>query len=241
MGKASRQSELPQLPQLAAMVNSWFTRLPKEIQDAVAELAAERVYAPGETLYIRGEMSAGIYCCRTGYVKTSSTSIEGRETILDFFGPGVWFGEVNTLSGVDMPRSFDAVAVETSSIVFLSAASIEILINRYASFRREILRLEAMRFALLLSAVEQYSVDSLERRLANRLLILAQSFGVETPDGLAIKLHLSQEVMAALIGASRQLVNRVLRSWTLADEISHRYGQIIIKDLDRFRAVAGVI
>jgi CRP-like cAMP-binding protein len=55
----------------------------------------------------------------------------------------------------------------------------------------------------------------LEQRLASRLLMLAGPYGVTASQGLKIELHLSQETLAQLIGATRQRVNQVLKKWSL--------------------------
>jgi CRP-like cAMP-binding protein len=87
-------------------------------------------------------------------------------------------------------------------------------------------------------ALEHYSTQSLEQRLANRLLMLAGSFGVMSPQGLKIGLRLSQETLAQLIGATRQRVNTILKKWELDGIVEQRYGNILIRNKPRLEALA---
>jgi CRP-like cAMP-binding protein len=53
--------------------------------------------------------------------------------------------------------------------------------------------------------------ENVEERLAHILLSLGQRYGVHEQDGLRIDLPLSQQDLAEMVGASRQMVNRELR------------------------------
>ncbi|MCY1355380.1 Crp-like helix-turn-helix domain protein [compost metagenome] len=73
-------------------------------------------------------------------------------------------------------------------------------------------------------ALESYALQTLEQRLANRLLMLAASHGRETAAGLELDLHLPQDALARLIGATRQRVNQILKDWEQEGLISHGQG-----------------
>ena len=103
---------------------------------------------------------------------------------------------------------------------------------------RALLRLEAQRLRILLTAIEQYSTQSLEQRLATRLLMLAASHGVPSQQGLKIDLHLSQETLAQLIGATRQRVNTILKDLERKGLVEQRYGSILIRDTAKLEALA---
>ena len=69
------------------------------------------------------------------------------------------------------------------------------------------------RLQIVLDAIETYSAQSMEQRLAMRLLTLADRYGVATTRGLKIRPELAHETLARLIGSSRQRVNRILNDW----------------------------
>jgi CRP/FNR family cyclic AMP-dependent transcriptional regulator len=99
-------------------------------------------------------------------------------------------------------------------------------------------RLEAQRLHVLLAALEQYSVQSIEQRLASRLLMLAGPYGVSSAQGLKIELHLPQETLAQLVGVTRQRINQILKDWQREGLIDHQYGQITLLDEARFEKLS---
>ena len=90
-------------------------------------------------------------------------------TVLDFYGPGSWIGEVSNFEG--SPRIHDADAHGAILVMHLAAAEFEDLLTVHPSLSRALLRLEAQRLRILLSALELYSASSLEARLASHLML----------------------------------------------------------------------
>jgi len=97
-----------------------------------------------------------------------------------------------------------------------------------------------MRLRLLLTAVESYSTQSMERRLAHRLLLLAVSHGVSTLQGPKIDLHLPQETVAQLVESTRQRVNQILNTWEIDGIVQQEYGRILLLDKARLEELARV-
>ena len=91
---------------------------------------------------------------------------------------------------------------------------------------------------MLLTAIESYSIQSLEQRLADRLLMLTVSYGVTSSQGLKIGFHLPQEILAQLIGATRQRVNQILKAWESEGIIHQQYGDVTLLDRARLENVA---
>lgn len=223
--------------ELAVMANAWFSELPINIQSAILQRAKLKFLDAGTRLFSRGETADGLYLVKSGVIQISNVTPDGRHTILDFYGPNCWFGEVSLLDG--LPRVHDALVYEDASLIHFSAAEFEGLIAKYPEFSRGLLRLTSLRLRLrlLLTALETYSVESLEQRLANRLLLLAAAHGVSSAGMLTINLHLPHEILAQLVGATRQRINQILKDWEANRLVSHHYGKIILLDEARLKAM----
>jgi CRP/FNR family transcriptional regulator, cyclic AMP receptor protein len=91
---------VPALHAVVLMTYDWFSALPEAIQADVRAHARKCVLAPGERLFSRGDKPDGMYGVLEGSVRVSGISPKGREIILDFYGPGSWFGEVSALNGL---------------------------------------------------------------------------------------------------------------------------------------------
>lgn len=220
----------PLLPlhRIVLMSYGWFAALPEEIRTDVLARSGKRYLQSGERLYVRGTGSDGFYGVIEGAVRLGGISAEGRETVLDFFGPGSWFGETSLLDG--LPRSHDADAHGPTVLLHLRPREFDELQLAHPPFARALARLVALRLRILLMALEQYSAQSLEQRLASRLLMLAGPYGRAVPEGTRIELHLPQETLAQLIGSTRQRVNQILKAWQARSILSQQYGRITVSD-----------
>ena len=193
--------------------------LPHDVQaDIVSAMRWRRLNA-GQLLFVRGDRPNGLFCVLEGIVRVSGSNKDGRETWLDLYGPGSWIGEVSTLAGGR--RLHDCTAHSEALLLQLLPQPFETLLARHPAFSRTLLRLEAQRLAVLLTALESYSTQTLDQRLASRLLRLAEQYAVATPQGLEITLPLSHETLARLIGSTRQRVSQTLLAWH-RDEIVRR-------------------
>jgi CRP/FNR family transcriptional regulator, cyclic AMP receptor protein len=221
--------------ELAARAKAWPSRLPAPLRAALVQRARPRSLKAGQRLYSRSDIADGFYLVKTGAIRVSGVSGGGRETVLDFYGPEVWFGEVSMLDG--LPRTHDAYAYGPAALLQLAAGEFEEMLATHPAFAREILRLAGLRMRLLLTALESYSSKPLEHRLANRLLLLAVSFAAPDERGLKIELQLPQEILAQLIGSTRQRVNQILNAWETDGLVSHHYGKMVLLNQTRLKAM----
>lgn len=229
---AENMSEFLQLHRLARLYHDWFDRLPEPVRkDVIAHGRSMRV-RKGQRVFSRGDDPGGVFIILTGTFRIAGTTRDGREAILDFFGPGAWLGEVSFFD--DLPRLHDVDALEDGTLLHITAASMEELLLRHPEFSRALTRLVAFRLRILLTAFETYSLLTLEGRLASRLLMLANLYGRQGEHGIEINVHLSQEILGKLLGASRQRVSQILSAWQRQDRIRlDRYGRIGVPDLAR--------
>lgn len=189
----------------------WFEELPAAVQDEVSQRSRLRAFPAGAAVFRRGEAPDGLYRVRDGLVQLSGNSSDGRETILDIYGADAWFGETAALARC--ARTHDAVALGPVQAQHLPQAHLDRLLDAHPSLALALLRLEARRLRLVLTALEEYSTQSMEQRLANRLLLLADAHGSSSGGGALLRLPLSQEMLARLVGTTRQRVGQILQLW----------------------------
>lgn len=229
-------SLLPSLHHLAVMSADWFSSLPETVRNDIWRRGKPRELAPGERLLTRGDQPDGMYCVLEGAVRLSGISVDGRETILDFYPPGTWINQTSTLDGG--PCIHDVEGYGPTRVLHVASEDLEKLLEAHPSFSRALLTLLARRLRLVLMGLEAYSSQSMEHRLANRLLMLAGSFGVDAPNGLRINLHLPQEILAQLIGTTRQRVNQILKHWEAQRIVDHQHGRILVLDQKKLENLA---
>ena len=175
--------------------------------DQLAAGRSAKFVPVGKYLYLASEPAKSIYYVRSGLLKTSIVSDEGREVILRVHKPRDIFGELCFCNG---RRREQATAMEDSEVVQIP---LDDLISHLQKNRQALFDFMAL--------MSQYLADSYERlpvffshttmeRLIQTLLKLAAELGEPVPDGIEITHFIKQEELAAMICAPRQVVSSLL-------------------------------
>jgi CRP-like cAMP-binding protein len=210
-----------------------FLGLPAEAAAQFAALAGRRSLGHGERLYARGDAAEALYGLIRGRIRLSNVAPDGREVLMTFFEPGDWIGELSLFD--DQPRTHDATAFGEAEVFVLPREKLLALLERQPLWYRHFAARLARQLRLALSYIDDAVFLPLAQRLAKRLLQLARVYGRETPQGLLLDLHLPQEDLGRMLGASRQSVSKELRQWEKQGWIGLDYGRVLIRDPAAFR------
>ena len=196
-----------------------------------------RRFARGEVIFHRGDPGDALYIVLTGRVKISSPSDTGVEAILTTLRPGEWFGALALLDGA--PRSASATAVDATDTLILPRDRFRQLVDDEPSIRDHVLTALAEELRRLTRHVEELHFLDIAGRLAARLIRLAEEQGVERDDG-AVRLDgpITQGEIAAMVGSTRQSVNKLLGQLVDDGLIRIERDAILILDLAALRRAA---
>ena len=167
-------------------------------------------------------------------MRICSNSVEGREVVLNVIGPGEVFGEIAMIDGGE--RTADAFAMEETELLVLSRRDFMPVLARNPDVCMKLLELLCRRLRWTSEQMEDMNFLDLRSRLAKRLAYLADNHGEATGGGDRKAVRISQQLLANMIGASREAVNIQLAAWKDEGVISSRRGWITILDrveLDR--------
>lgn len=176
---------------------------------ALAELegrARLRLYRAGDTVFRRGDPGDRLYVIRSGRVKIQVGDEYGRESIICVLGPGDCFGEMAVLDGET--RSADAIILEPVEAFSLPGQELLAFLQRHPQTALRVIQLLCRRLRLTNLQLEALLFYDIYTRLAQKLLELGQP-ARSNPKHLVVAM--SQKDLAALIGATRESVNRALR------------------------------
>lgn len=168
-----------------------------------------RSYREGDVIFYMGDPGTGLYLVTRGTVKVSLESADGQETMVALILPGDLFGELAVLDGE--PRSATAVAMEPVEALFLRREDFVDFIEHTPGMAMRVIGMLCRRLRQtdeLLGDLVFYNVSG---RVAKKLLELARTHGVHVNGGVAIRLPLTQQELANLVGSSRESVNKVMR------------------------------
>lgn len=184
-----------------------FTSASEDALARVARMLRRRKYRRGEVIFHQGDPGDACHIVAVGSIKITLESEDGEEAILATLRPPMAFGELALLDGA--PRSAAAVAIEASETWTLPRAALRELLDADPSLRDALLLSLATSLRRLTTQVEELHFLDLAGRLATRLGRLARE---QYPDEDAVTLDwpYTQSDLAAMIGGTRQTVNRLL-------------------------------
>ena len=202
---------------------------PRDVEELVPDVR-ERSFGRGETVWLEGDRAEELVIVAEGQLKAYRVSREGREVIVTVY-PGVSVtGEVGLFHPVGI-RWLSLAAMTASRCLTVRRAPLLAFLSRHpAAMLRmlEQLSIDAVQAAYSFSGV---AFDDISRRVAGLLLRLAEEHGEDTPDGIRIRLRLSQTDLAAHIAASRENVNRALAALVASGVVSHVDGHLRVHDV----------
>lgn len=188
-----------------------------DVADLVAEVG-EQHHAGGTFVFRQGDPAAQVHIIREGAVELSRMS-RGRRVTLQVLRPGDVFGDVPLFLGE--PEPFDARAVVDSIVLSMDAPTL----FRLLSSRPRLMRRWMISLAGRMSGLQQRLIEvlagGLEAQLASVLLHQADDMG---------RVVISQAELAALVGAQRTSVQRVLKQLADAGLLEVGYRKIDLID-----------
>ena len=187
-------------------------------------------HVPRHTVVLHaGDHTDNIYFVLSGVLKVQISDEEGREVILSMLGPGELFGEMGVLD--DHPRSATVLAVESSEVVVIGKDDFKQCLAENPDVSLFIMRNLTKRLRLADRNIESLALFDVYGRVARLLLEAA-----EIVDGRKVVTHkITKQDIAKMIGASREMVSRVMRDLLAQGLIQECDGQLILVDLVAFR------
>jgi CRP-like cAMP-binding protein len=208
----------------------------------VARHVRRRRFRRGEVIFHAGDPGDALHVVASGSVKIVLSSEIGEEAIIATLHPGDFFGELSLLDGA--PRSATAAAVEATETVSLPRQTFLEEIGRRPSLRDSLLRSLAEELRRLTGHVEELHFLDLSGRLASRLAHLARD-AEPAPERTAegqlearLEWPFTQSDLAAMIGATRQSVNRLLVDLVDRGLVRIERETLVIPDLEQLEEMA---
>jgi CRP-like cAMP-binding protein len=208
---------------------------PQDVDALVAGVRTRR-YRRGEVIFHQGDPGDALHIVLSGRVKISSPSDTGVEAILTTLRPGEWFGALALLDGA--PRSASATAVGATETLILPRDRFRQLVQ-VPSIRDHVFAALAQELRRLTSHVEELHFLDIAGRLAARLARMADEQGSAGRDGeIRLDGPITQGELAAMVGSTRQSVNKLLGYLVADGLIRVERDSIAILDLEGLRRAA---
>ncbi|HVM29717.1 MAG TPA: Crp/Fnr family transcriptional regulator [Candidatus Limnocylindrales bacterium] len=208
-----------------------FAHASEPMRRSIAGGMRRRRFRRNEVIFHQGDTGDSLHIVATGAVKILLPSAEGEEAIIATLWPGDFFGELSLLDGA--PRSATATAIEPTETFVLPRDGFHTLLEQDPALRDALLEGLAHELRRLTGHVEELHFLDLAGRLAKRLTRLAREQGDDRDGDVVLDWPFTQSDLAAMIGGTRQSVNRLLSGLVEEGLVRIDREHLVITDLAR--------
>ncbi len=208
--------------------------LNKEELLRIADCKTSYIIKKGEPVFSEGETVNGIFCIKDGVCKMTKLSANGNEQILKLIAKGELLGQRSMIS--DEPVNLSAVAIEDMEVCFIPKSEIMQFFNQNNQFSMNVMKAICGDLKEADDHLVAMAQKPVKQRLAETLLYLYDTFGVNEDNSLNIKL--SREEIAGMVGTATESCIRMLSDLNKQQVIELSGKKITIKDRKKLAELA---
>ena len=203
-----------------------FALLTANQAESVADAVIKRRFKRGEGIVEQGEKSNTLFIILTGRVRVVTSDKRGREVILATLQPGDYIGEMSLID--NEPHSATVRAEVQTDMLTLGREEFARCLPENSSMSYAIMKGLVQRLRQADRKIESLALMDVYGRVARSLL----EFALPDRDGLlTIRERISRQDIAKMVGASREMVSRVMKDLEDRGFIETRVdGSMLIKD-----------
>lgn len=211
-----------------------FTSLNQDSMMELNKMVKEKEIEKNQPIYFPNEPSNSIYFLKTGRVKISRYSDDGKEMIMAFINPGEVFGEMAYLG--EEERTDIAITVEPSFICAINKNDFAQFIEKNPTLYLRLTRLIGLKLKSYSERIEDLVFKDSKQRVISFLLKLAEDNGKKVGEQIFVKPFLKHQDIADLTACARQTVNDVLTDLREKKIIDFDRKKLIINDINALKS-----
>ena len=201
-----------------------FSSFPDDQLRMLASVVGRRSVPRSTTVMASGDPTDSLYIVLSGRLKVLMSDAEGKEVILSIIGPGEFFGEMGLID--DSPRSASVLAIEPCELLSISKRDFKKCMAENFDMSMAVMRGLVRRLREADRKIGSLALLDVYGRVARLLLDMA-----ETVDGeKMVTKRLPKQDIAKMIGASREMVSRVMKDLQMGGYIEMRGSNIVLRD-----------
>ena len=203
-----------------------FSMLTESQANAVADAVIKRRFKRGEMIVEQGKKSNALFILLNGRARVVTADSRGREVILATLQPGDHIGEMSLID--NEPHSATVRAEVQTDVLMLGRLEFARCLPENSSMAYAVMRGLVQRLRHADRKIESLALMDVYGRVARALL----EFASQTPEGeLLIRERISRQDIAKMVGASREMVSRVMKDLEERGFIeTQENGYILVKE-----------
>ncbi|MCL4185809.1 MAG: cyclic nucleotide-binding domain-containing protein [Burkholderiaceae bacterium] len=173
--------------------------------ETLAAGSTRRNFPKGRTIVAEGEPSQTLYILLSGRAKVQRSDSEGKEVILAVLGSGDFFGEMSLID--EAPRSASVITLESCDFMAINKDSFKSMLMQSNEMCMAVMKGMVRRLREADKKIETLALLDVYGRVARVLLDFSENVNGER----IVKNKLPRQEIAKMIGASREMVSRVMK------------------------------
>jgi CRP/FNR family cyclic AMP-dependent transcriptional regulator len=192
--------------------------------EQISRMAVRRKVQRNTTLVHAGDSTDSLFVIVNGSAKVLNRDSEGNEVILTLLAAGECFGEMGMIDG--SPRSADVVASESCELLVIGKSDFKKALAENVDLCLNIMKSLVLRLREANRKIESLALMDVYGRVAKLLL----DFSVKERGLRVIQRKITKQDMAKMVGASREMVSRVMKDLERSGYIRVEEGRIVLTE-----------
>ena len=174
----------------------------------VSEHKVDNTYKKGQTLFVQGNPPFGMYCISQGNIKVTQVGEDGKESIVRIATEGDVLGHRSIFT--DQYYNATATALDETKVCFIDKKYILKLVQESPTVAANLIAKLGRDLGAAESRISSFYQKNVRERLAELLLLLKESHGVEEDGRIRLNIKLTREEMASIIGTASETLIRFM-------------------------------
>ncbi|MGH8725560.1 MAG: Crp/Fnr family transcriptional regulator [Burkholderiales bacterium] len=201
-----------------------FASFPEDQLRMLTMVVARKSAPRSTTIMAGGDPTDSLYIVLSGRLKVMMSDAEGKEVILSILTPGEFFGEMGLID--DEPRSASVVTIEPCELLSIAKRDFKKCLAENFEMATAVMRGLVRRLREADRKIGSLALLDVYGRVARLLLDMAENVDGEK----MVTKRLPKQDIAKMIGASREMVSRVMKDLQTGGYIEMRGSSIVIRD-----------
>ncbi|HLX80789.1 MAG TPA: cyclic nucleotide-binding domain-containing protein [Burkholderiales bacterium] len=201
-----------------------FGSFPEAQLRALATMVTRRSVSRGSTIMHAGDPTDSLYIVVSGRLKVMMGEADGKEVILGLIGPGEFFGEMGLVD--DSPRSATVVAIEPCELLAVTKRVFKKCLVENVEVALAVLRVVVQRLREADRKIGSLAMLDVYGRVARLLLDMSENVNGQK----VVTKRLTKQDIARMVGASREMVSKVMKDLETSGYFEVRGSTIVLRD-----------
>jgi len=193
---------------------------------ALATMVMRRSAPRGTAIMREGDPIDFLYIVISGRLKVMMGEADGKETILSILGPGEFFGEMGLID--DNPRSASVIAIEGTELLALTRRAFRKCLVEKPELAMAVMRVLVRRMREADRKIGSLAMLDVYGRVARLLLDMSENVNGRK----VVTKRLTKQDIAKMVGASREMVTKVMKDLQTSGYIDVQGSTIVLRDTD---------